>query len=119
MDLTKKLRDEHQEKSKSNRYKIVNCRRSNLETNDEENVSDKEKSAITIVDIESDVSETTVHKENENKEQKYVYDLYYTSSDYLGDADLEQEHIRYRIFCTFMPCIFIISRNIYLFVFWI
>lgn len=89
------MRHEHQEKSKYSRYKIVNYLRSqNVEKNDA-NSTDVElkNSSITILDVETDINDNT--KEDRSETGKFVYDLYYTSSDYLGDTELdEQQHIR-------------------------
>lgn len=96
VDLTKKLRTERQQKSKNNRYKIVNCLRSqSLDTSGVKDGSDSiQQTDITILDVEAD---TNGNKPQDSKtEEKYVYDLYYTSSDYFGETELEEkEHIRY------------------------
>lgn len=98
LDITRKLRQEHQEKSKHNRYKIVNCLRSHDVHKNDANAADcigadLKNSSITILDVEADVNDNTI--ESRTEAEKYVYDLYYTSFDYFGDSELdEQQHIR-------------------------
>ncbi|CAH0556851.1 unnamed protein product [Brassicogethes aeneus] len=89
VNLTDKLRLQKREESKNARYKIVNCYRSNL-NDDLENSEVDEK--LTIFDIETDCNENskTVENKNTTSEPDYVYDLYYTNSDDLGDANLEE-----------------------------
>lgn len=98
LDLNKKLRNEHQEKSRNNRYKVVNCLRSqHLEAVDTKSSCDNElgKLDITIVDVEVNTTENKGTEEIQTEKEKFVYDLYYTSSDYFGEAELEEkEHIR-------------------------
>lgn len=96
--MKQKLRNAHKEKSKTNRYKIIHCLRSqNVETSE---TSTDHKSSITanahimILDLEAEIKEKSTGEDSKTG-GKYVYDLYYTSSDYFGDAELEeQEHIR-------------------------
>lgn len=89
-NLNDKLRLLKKEDSKKARYRIVNCFRS-IEDEDE----DEEKQKLTIFDLETDCNENNETIENKNKvfEPNYVYDLYYTNSDDLGDANLD-EYIR-------------------------
>ncbi|KAF2880760.1 hypothetical protein ILUMI_25411 [Ignelater luminosus] len=90
-DIIKKLRLENQESSKSNRYKVVNSFRSNESSLMEENAASDLN--CTIVDIETSdtkVDTNVVDKESNSSKQKFVYDLYYTNSDDLGDADLNE-----------------------------
>lgn len=90
------LREQMKETSKNNRYKVVNCFRSQ---NTEDNLSAENatsfstKSEFTIFDIETDLNDNTENQNGENSEPKFVYDLYYTNSDDFGDADIE-DHIR-------------------------
>ncbi|KAJ3632296.1 hypothetical protein MTP99_009310 [Tenebrio molitor] len=86
IDLNAKLRNQKQQDSKNNRYKIVNRLRSqtlNLGEAVEKPVNDE----YTIYDIETENHEDC--QVNELKDLKYVYDLYYTISDDLGEASLE------------------------------
>jgi hypothetical protein len=86
IDLNAKLRNQKQQDSKNNRYKIVNCLRSqtsNLGEAVEKPINDE----YTIYDIETENHED--YHVNELKDLKYVYDLYYTISDDLGEASLE------------------------------
>lgn len=79
--MSKKLRLQKQEDSKKNRYKIVNCLRSqqpNLEKSEE--ASEVKGPEYTIYDIETESFDNKT-------DQSYVYDLYYTTSDYLGELD--------------------------------
>lgn len=89
------MRNAHKEKSKTNRYKIVNCLRSqNIEPN-KINAENPGNAHITIVDVEAEINEIKNTQESKPVVEKYVYDLYYTSSDYFGDVELEeQENIR-------------------------
>lgn len=68
-----KLRDEILFSSKTNRYKIVNLRRSNTA---EDNAA---ATPITIVDIEINIEAFADNS-------KYVYDLYYSNTDEIGDV---------------------------------
>ncbi|KAJ8948891.1 hypothetical protein NQ318_005512 [Aromia moschata] len=90
VNLTDKLRFEKQESSKSNRYKIVNCFRS--QSIDDPVTSDKSQSEYTVFDVETDLNDNNSKTENQNiveSDVKYVYDLYYTNSDDFGDAEVE------------------------------
>lgn len=72
-NLSSKLRNQKQQESKENRYKLVNCKRSH---NSKSSESDLNKTDYTVYDLE-DTSDT-LEKENGGK---FVYDLYYTSED--------------------------------------
>ncbi|XP_044752718.1 probable RNA polymerase II nuclear localization protein SLC7A6OS [Coccinella septempunctata] len=79
LDLKQKLRLEAQEHSKSDRYKIVNCLRSNLSMEDPDN-------CVTVLDIEP---HEEVHKTK--SDEKYVYDIYYTDAkivEEVGDFEI-------------------------------
>ncbi|XP_044266951.1 probable RNA polymerase II nuclear localization protein SLC7A6OS isoform X2 [Tribolium madens] len=80
-DLSSKLRLQKQEDSKKNRYKVVNCFRSQAANLEEPN--QELKPEYTIYDIE-----TESHDQISNEcDQNYVYDLYYTTSDDLGELE--------------------------------
>ncbi|VEN45934.1 unnamed protein product [Callosobruchus maculatus] len=87
VSISEKLRTERQEKSKSNRYRIINCFRSGYAdpvVNSE--ISEEiDKEAYTIFDIEYNPPEL----EKRDSAKQYVYDLYYTNSDDFGDAQIE------------------------------
>ncbi|CAH1953619.1 unnamed protein product [Acanthoscelides obtectus] len=91
VSINEKLRAEHQEKSKSNRYRIINCFRSGNVEHPIEPVAnnilseDVDKDAYTIFDIEYNTSQP----ERSDSAKQYVYDLYYTNSDDFGDAQIE------------------------------
>ncbi|XP_015521461.1 probable RNA polymerase II nuclear localization protein SLC7A6OS [Neodiprion pinetum] len=75
-NVTSKTREQSKQKSQENRYKVVNYFRS-LESNDVEELVDKEISVIDVEDSTSAISEeTVVIAQDEN----YVYDLYYTQT---------------------------------------
>ncbi|RZC22667.1 RNA polymerase II nuclear localization protein SLC7A6OS [Asbolus verrucosus] len=85
-DLNAKLKTQKQLNSKNSRYKIVNCFRSQG-SNIEDLTEESDKSKFTIYDIETESHEDCPNNKENNT--KYVYDLYYTTSDDLGDAYLE------------------------------
>lgn len=95
IDINAKLRAQKQNDAKNSRYKIVNCFRSqNSLLNDNLKESDGDK--VTVYDIETEICEEAQSNHEEivtGNEPKYVYDLYYTTSDDLGDASLE-EYVR-------------------------
>lgn len=109
--MSKKLRNECQEKSKTNRYKVVNCLRPHnvdtIEVQKDCNI-DLQSSSITILDVEPDINRNDGIRESKSEEGNYVYDLYYTSSDYFGDTELEeQEHIRLVCSISYISCVFL------------
>ncbi|EFA03974.1 probable RNA polymerase II nuclear localization protein SLC7A6OS [Tribolium castaneum] len=79
-DLSSKLRLQKQEDSKKNRYKVVNCFRSQSANLEETN---EPKAEYTIYDIETENHDQI----SKDSDQNYVYDLYYTTSDDLGELD--------------------------------
>ncbi|XP_018569675.1 probable RNA polymerase II nuclear localization protein SLC7A6OS [Anoplophora glabripennis] len=95
VNINEKLREQMKETSKNNRFKVVNCFRSeNAEDSltAENSTSSSTKKELTIFDIETDLNDNDVKTENQNgesSEPKFVYDLYYTNSDDLGDADID------------------------------
>ncbi|XP_060517807.1 uncharacterized protein LOC132696790 [Cylas formicarius] len=91
IDILQKLRTEVKEQSRNNRYKIVNRFRQIIKINEEcENL--KSDPEFTVFDIETDFNrnDSTERNKNDSVIPKYVYDFYYTSSDDLGDADLDE-----------------------------
>lgn len=84
------MRQKNQLASRESRYKVINCYRTNetkSETVDAEatNLSN----SFTVFDIELKESNDNIKQET-SKEPHYVYDLYYTQSDYLGDAEINE-----------------------------
>ena len=79
IDISDKLREQTLVTSKNNRFKVVNFHRMNKENDDEstEGVGEDSKD-VTVIDVESEIE--SGDKANV-PETKYVFDLYYTSSD--------------------------------------
>ncbi|KAJ8930015.1 hypothetical protein NQ314_017244 [Rhamnusium bicolor] len=108
VNISDKLRTQKQEISKSNRYKIVNCFRSqNLDENSlKDNAeSGTSKSEYTILDVETDLIPLS-KTDNQNEEicdAKYVYDLYYTNSDDFGDTEIE-DYVSCSVVCIQKMC---------------
>ncbi|KAL3281478.1 hypothetical protein HHI36_004687 [Cryptolaemus montrouzieri] len=73
VDLSNKLRLAAKENSKNSRYKVINCLRSNLET------ETKENDGLTIYDLELE--------HNSRPDQKFVFDLYYSNTNVLDEVD--------------------------------
>lgn len=93
INITEKLREETKTNIKNNRYRIVNCFRS-TKPDVPEGSNDVDHSDITILEVENElIDKTSVDNVSDKDERKYVYDLYYTHSDDLGDADME-EYVR-------------------------
>lgn len=84
INLNDKLRAQKQINSKASRYKVVNCFRSNG-TSEKANGSD-DGNEFTVYDIETESQPESIACSSDSK---YVYDLYYTMSDDLGDACFE------------------------------
>ncbi|CAG9825301.1 unnamed protein product [Phaedon cochleariae] len=81
VSLNEKLRNEHQDNSKSNRFKIVNRFRSSINLSETPDTSES-KYEITVLDVETDINKNEASEADQNVQQsKYVYDLYYTCSD--------------------------------------
>lgn len=93
VDIITKLREDTQEASKANRYKVINsCRFGDLEEHASvDNDSLDVNSSYTVFDVEINEDNNT---QNETKpsisEPRYVYDLYYTNSDDFGDAEINE-----------------------------
>lgn len=83
VDVISKLRQEAQLASKQNRYKVINCYRTI--TGKTTDLDD----SYTVVDVELEEKENKT-TEPKTEEDNYVYDLYYTQSDDLGDAELSE-----------------------------
>lgn len=86
IDLNKKLRQQTLQDSKNSRFKVVSCFRSEngLKDNTEEDLG---TAGLTVYDVEAPTVNNPTDKEN-----NYVYDLYYTTSDDLGEVS--EENIR-------------------------
>lgn len=65
VNLTEKLRIETRERSKSDRYKIVNCSRPSL--------SEDFNDCVTVLDLE-------LEQEDKSDRREFVYDCYYTTA---------------------------------------
>ncbi|XP_066254979.1 probable RNA polymerase II nuclear localization protein SLC7A6OS [Euwallacea similis] len=88
INFTDKLRAEAKESLKKNRYKVVNCFRKSLHS-DEVEPQASTSSEVTVFDLESDENSPPEATNTDQEEMKYVYDFYYTSSDDFGEADIE------------------------------
>lgn len=101
-DIMGKLRQKRQLASKESRYKVINCFRTNgaveSESSDTEGADSKESYTIFDVELQEKKAETIQTKTEEN----YVYDLYYTQSDYLGDSELNEmiRLVYIKLYCT-------------------
>lgn len=97
IELSSKLREETQAKSRLNRYKVINSFRSKAVESAEDKTSDTENT-YTILDVELEDKEIYI---DNSKNPQYVYDLYYTNSDDLGSTELN-EFIRFVFLFTFL-----------------
>lgn len=89
VDIISKLRKESQLNSKENRYKVVQYFRTNGSETESFNLETSNVSDIcTVFDIELEDKKNKDVTIEAQKEDRYVYDLYYTQSDDLGDAEL-------------------------------
>nr|XP_023018306.1 probable RNA polymerase II nuclear localization protein SLC7A6OS [Leptinotarsa decemlineata]XP_023018307.1 probable RNA polymerase II nuclear localization protein SLC7A6OS [Leptinotarsa decemlineata]XP_023018308.1 probable RNA polymerase II nuclear localization protein SLC7A6OS [Leptinotarsa decemlineata] len=89
VDINVKLRAEHKESSKRNRFKIVNRFRSQAE-NDSDSETGVSKS-VTVLDLENDLEgNTDVKPDSHEGQDKYVYDMYYNYSGEVKDTDIEE-----------------------------
>lgn len=84
INLSDKIRVQKQINSKAGRYKVVNCFRSNGGSERAEGSGDANE--FTVYDIETESQPESIACSSDSK---YVYDLYYTMSDDLGDACFE------------------------------
>ncbi|XP_011299143.1 probable RNA polymerase II nuclear localization protein SLC7A6OS [Fopius arisanus] len=75
VDVTSKSRIKTQERSKESRYRVVNCYRSIGGPAIEKTNSD----GMTVIDVEDSVS--CYKKKSGDRDEKYVYDLYYTQTE--------------------------------------
>lgn len=90
IDIASKLRKEAQLTSKENRYKVVQYFRANkTQSENTSNETNKLDDSCTVFDIELEEKKNEVSEENSERD-RYVYDLYYTQSDDLGDAELNE-----------------------------
>lgn len=89
IDVISKLRQSNHTASKTSRYKVINCFRTNnlhLSTAEDE----KGNAGCTVFDIELNEDNVKDVESKTSSEPSYVYDLYYTNSDELGDAELNE-----------------------------
>lgn len=93
VDIVNKLRQETQNASRESRYKVINCYRTKGVDVDFEELAVQtlgEDDAYTVFDIELKEKTGDDSEEKSVEGPRYVYDLYYTQSDYLGDAELSE-----------------------------
>ncbi|CAK9828525.1 Probable RNA polymerase II nuclear localization protein SLC7A6OS [Anthophora retusa] len=82
VDIVNKLRETTKQASAENRYKVINCFRSL----DNSTVEDSEEKGMTVIDVED--SKSIANKVSAEKDDSYVYDLYYVQTEndiYLDD----------------------------------
>lgn len=91
VDVISKLRQKSQFASKQSRYKVISCFRTingeNLKVSNRENKDSDDSYTVVDIELQERKSETT---EQKTEKDNYVYDLYYTQSDDLGDAELSE-----------------------------
>ncbi|CAG9769098.1 unnamed protein product [Ceutorhynchus assimilis] len=91
VNISDKIRADLKESSKNNRYKIVNCFRKTLNSEDNEpQASCSSASEVTVFDVETDHNSNEPATVNQEPSMKYVYDFYYTNSDDFGEADIAE-----------------------------
>lgn len=66
---------------------MVNAFRKSLDTEEEESHT-KKVSQVTVFDVETEQN-SNEPSSSQDEDSRYVYDFYYTSSDDLGDANIE------------------------------
>ncbi|KOX73190.1 putative RNA polymerase II nuclear localization protein SLC7A6OS [Melipona quadrifasciata] len=83
-DVLNKIRETTKQASAENRYKVVNCFRSL----DNSNKESSEETVVTVIDVED--SKSVTKKDSVEKDDDYVYDLYYveTKNDIYLDEDV-------------------------------
>lgn len=74
VDILNKARETVKQASIENRYKVVNCFRSL----DSSNHEDPEENTVTVIDVEDSKS---MAKDSIEKDDNYVYDLYYVQTE--------------------------------------
>lgn len=89
-DISSKIKQDVRQASKNSRFKIVNLSRS-VSKNESLKNSDTEK-IVAVLDIET---EDPKDKNDKSAESNFVYDLYYTNSDDLGDCFYEESAEKY------------------------
>lgn len=82
-----KNRREFKENLRNSRFKVVNLSRS-INDSDASNKTDDQKLVTTVLDVESE------EKDDNSPDANFVYDLYYTISDDLGDIDEKSENFQ-------------------------
>lgn len=110
VNISDKIRSDMKEASKNSRYRVVNCFRKTLNSDetDERQAASASTSEVTVFDIETDHNSNTNETSNiENIEDtsKYVYDFYYTSSDDFGEANIE-EYVRLVYNCNVVSLLY-------------
>ncbi|KOC62719.1 putative RNA polymerase II nuclear localization protein SLC7A6OS [Habropoda laboriosa] len=75
VDVINKVRETTKQASAENRYKVVNCFRSL----DNSTVEDSEENVMTVIDVED--SKSIAKKDSAEKDESYVYDLYYVQTE--------------------------------------
>lgn len=91
VDISSKIRANTKELSKTNRYKVVNAFRKTLDTEEEESQT-KNVSQVTVFDVETEQN-SNEPSSSQDEDSTYVYDFYYTSSDDLGEANIEDSSV--------------------------
>ncbi|XP_076648567.1 female sterile (2) ltoPP43 [Halictus rubicundus] len=77
VDILNKAREKTKQASAESRYKVINCFRSL----DSDVLKDSENKVMTVIDVEDSISCATGKQQTTEKDDKYVYDLYYGQTD--------------------------------------
>lgn len=72
---------------------MVNAFRKTLDTDEEESQT-KNVSQVTVFDVETEQN-SNEPSSSQDEDSTYVYDFYYTSSDDLGEANIEDSRLVY------------------------
>lgn len=72
---------------------MVNAFRKTLDTDEEESQT-KNVSQVTVFDVETEPN-SNEPSSSQDEDSTYVYDFYYTSSDDLGEANIEDSRLVY------------------------
>lgn len=91
-NVTKKLRNQTKEASEDSRFKVVNLFRSANKECSPEITATANRLPLTVLDVESadyNIIDLTVKPIATD----FVYDIYYTNSEGIGDSELDAEFL--------------------------
>ncbi|XP_076291205.1 female sterile (2) ltoPP43 [Lasioglossum baleicum] len=77
VDILQKVREKTKQASAESRYKVINCFRSL----DSDVLKDNENKVMTVIDVEDSISCANEKQQAIEKDDKYVYDLYYGQTE--------------------------------------